>query len=192
MVFGSFISSIHRILCYIPNSGGNQLVLGSVCESKNIKTSPFAARAPAKRATIRPDRSGNRINFTFGKCFEMKLSRGVLTLSRLLASSTNIISAISSGGERFKTLYTVRINVLKCSLKNGTTTLTVGNSLKYLILAQLQPKMNHLEYPVDPNMDGKEKGWGKSVCLLFMSNILNRSIDRNVITEQSIETIQIE
>lgn len=124
----------------LPKSGGNQLVFGSVCESKNIKISPFATRAPAKRAKIRPDRFGNRINLTFGKYFEIKLSSGVLTLSRLLASSTKIISTISSDGERFKTLYTVRSNVLKCSLKNGTTTLTVGNSLKYLIFAQLPNK----------------------------------------------------
>jgi len=35
-----------------PNKGGNQLVFASVCESKNISTSPFAALAPAKRAVI--------------------------------------------------------------------------------------------------------------------------------------------
>lgn len=35
-----------------PNKGGSQLVFASVCESKNISTSPFAALAPARRAVI--------------------------------------------------------------------------------------------------------------------------------------------
>lgn len=35
-----------------PSKGGSQLVFASVCESKNISTSPVAALAPAKRAVI--------------------------------------------------------------------------------------------------------------------------------------------
>lgn len=45
---------------YIPKSGGSQLTLASVCESKNKRTSPFASLAPANLALINPLR--------FGKC----------------------------------------------------------------------------------------------------------------------------
>lgn len=74
------INTLNNIL---PKSGGNQLTLASVCESRNIKTSLVAFLAPAKRALIKPCLFLNRMIITVPrKCFDTKLSNGLFKLAK--------------------------------------------------------------------------------------------------------------
>ena len=57
----SYLTYFHFIL--LPNKGGNQLTLASVCESKNMMTSPLATLAPASLAPMSPFLEGRCITF---------------------------------------------------------------------------------------------------------------------------------
>lgn len=59
-----------------------------------------------------------------------------------LKSSTSTISAISSGGERFRTLCTVLSSDDHPSLWNGIITLVLGSFSRYSLLLQLERGMN--------------------------------------------------
>lgn len=60
-----------------------------------------------------------------------------MNIPLVLQSSTRKISFKREGGERMITEYTVRSNTLQCSLKKGTTTLTVGREERYFFFLQL-------------------------------------------------------
>lgn len=62
-----FILRLDKMIEDSPKSGGSQLTLASVCESRKSRTSPVACLAPASRAVINPERSGSLTIFTFGK-----------------------------------------------------------------------------------------------------------------------------
>lgn len=59
-------------------------------------------------------------------------------LPRSLKSSTSTISAISSGGERFSTLWTVRRREDQPSLWKGMMMLVLGRVSRYRLLLQLE------------------------------------------------------
>ena len=83
----------------LPNKGGSQLTLTSMCESKNTKTSPVAFLAPSNLVTINPFLSCKLMILTFfGKFSLTYFCSGSYSSGKELLSLTIIISCNSSGG----------------------------------------------------------------------------------------------
>ena len=97
------------------SSGGSQLTLASVWESRKMMTSAVAFLAPSSLAVMRPPRVSILTIDTFAS-LEMYSSSWIFSSGLLLASSTRMTSLSRWSGDLLMTLWKVLRSVVQCSL----------------------------------------------------------------------------